>query len=45
MIRCSEAGRVKTLQAAIGFGEDWLVEAGRDPGVRICVVQYTRRRD
>ncbi len=40
VIRCSKAGWAKTLKATIGFVEDWLVEAGMDPGVRRCVVQY-----
>ncbi len=44
VIRCFGAGQVKTLQATIGFVEDWLVEAGTDPGVRRCVVQYACRR-
>ncbi len=37
VIGCSKVGQVKTLQAIIGFVEDWLVEAGMDSGVRRCV--------
>jgi hypothetical protein len=40
--QCREVGRVKTLQATIGFLDKKLEKVGTDPRVRKCIVWYTR---
>ena len=45
VIHCNERGRVETLQTMIGLLREWLVEAGTDPDLTSCLIEYAAARN
>jgi hypothetical protein len=44
VLHCNEVGRVDTLQATIGFLDDWLEEVETEATLHRCIVQFARGR-
>ena len=44
VLHCEEAGRVDALKRSIDWLEDWLREAGTEPNLRECLIEYARGR-
>ena len=44
ILHCNEVGRVRTLQATIGFLEDWLEEVETEEDLGRCIIRFARGR-